>query len=67
MPAATTHVEFARDGYIIQNAVMTISLPATGGLGTTALYVLGSILTLLAAALLIAKHRKEYLEQDWHC
>ena len=64
---SNAHVEFARDGYIIQNAVMTISLPATGGLGTTALYVLGSILTLLAAALLIAKHRKEYLEQDWHC
>ena len=34
-----------------------VSLPATGGHGTGIFYILGSVLTLLAAVLLITKRR----------
>ena len=37
----------------------SISLPSTGGPGTTGLYIVGSILTLLALVLLITKKRTE--------
>ena len=39
--------------------MVTYELPSTGGPGTTMFYVLGSILTLLAAVLLITKKRTD--------
>ena len=41
-----------------------VSLPSTGGPGTTIFYVLGSVLTLLAAVLLVTKRRAETLQRD---
>ena len=52
-----TNNQFAEDGGIIQNYMITVSLPATGGPGTSMFYVFGSIITLLAAVLLITKRR----------
>lgn len=43
----------------ITNSKFTVSLPSTGGPGTTGLYIVGSILTLLALVLLITKKRTE--------
>ncbi len=37
-----------------------VSLPATGGEGTTLYYALGTLLTLAALALMIAKRRRDY-------
>ena len=37
--------------------ISSYELPSTGGPGTTMFYVIGSILTLLAAVLLITKRR----------
>ena len=45
--------------YVINTANPGYELPSTGGPGTTGLYILGSILTLLAAALLITKKRSD--------
>ena len=47
----------AYDGEIIRNTMVTFELPSTGGPGTTGLYIVGSILTLLALVLLITKKR----------
>ena len=57
----------APEGGIAQQSGTTIrneksisfELPSTGGPGTTGFYVLGSILTLLAAVLLITKKRSD--------
>jgi LPXTG-motif cell wall-anchored protein len=37
-----------------------VRLPSTGGSGTTLYYVLGTLLTLAAVALLVAKRRRDY-------
>ena len=49
----------AYNGEQITNTLITYELPSTGGPGTTMFYVLGSILTLLAAVLLITKKRTD--------
>ena len=43
----------------ITNSKYSVSLPSTGGPGTTMFYIVGSILTLLALVLLITKKRTE--------
>ena len=43
----------------ITNYKYSVSLPSTGGPGTTGLYIVGSILTLLALVLLITKKRTD--------
>lgn len=43
----------------ITNSKYSVSLPSTGGPGTTGFYVLGSILTLLALVLLVTKKRSD--------
>ena len=48
----------------ITNSKYSVSLPATGGLGTSLFYALGSILTLLATVLLITKKRSEGEEAE---
>ena len=59
---ATTDVNESKDA---TNDTFTVGntpgakLPSTGGPGTTGLYILGSILTLLAAVLLITKKRSD--------
>ena len=45
-------------GAIVNTSMASYELPSTGGPGTTGLYILGSILTLLAAVLLIIKRRR---------
>ena len=47
--------QVAMDGYTIQNAIITVALPATGGLGTTLYYAAGATLLLLALALLVRR------------
>lgn len=49
----------AESKIFITNSKYNVSLPSTGGPGTTIFYVLGSILTLLAMVLLITKKRTE--------
>lgn len=44
---------------VITNSKYSVSLPSTGGPGTTGFYVLGSILTLLALVLLVTKKRSD--------
>ena len=44
---------------IVNSKTMSFELPSTGGPGTTGLYIVGSILTLLALVLLITKKRTE--------
>ena len=49
-----------QNGTTIRNEKMgSYELPSTGGPGTTGLYILGSILTMLAAVLLITKKRSD--------
>ena len=43
----------------VTNSKYSVSLPSTGGPGTTGFYVLGSILTLLALVLLVTKKRSD--------
>jgi LPXTG-motif cell wall-anchored protein len=44
----------------IENTKSSVSLPSTGGSGTTLYYVLGTLLTLAAVAMMIAKRRRDY-------
>ena len=44
----------------IENTKSSVSLPATGGEGTGLYYVLGTLLTLAAVALMIAKRRRDF-------
>ena len=44
---------------IINKKAGGITLPSTGGIGTTIFYVLGSVLVLGAAVLLVTKKRME--------
>jgi LPXTG-motif cell wall-anchored protein len=48
--------EQSGDGWTVTN-VRAVELPVTGGMGTTAFYVLGAILTLAALVLLITGKR----------
>ena len=57
-------ITVAGDGDTITNSEYGYELPSTGGPGTTVFYILGSTLTLLAAALLITKRRLESLQRD---
>lgn len=54
-----TRNDGAHNSDVITNEIVTFELPSTGGPGTTGFYVLGSILTLLAAVLLITKKRTD--------
>ncbi len=55
---ASTGKQDAMNGEIVRNTeIQTYELPSTGGHGTTIFYILGSILTLVAAVLLITKRR----------
>ena len=49
----------AESKIVITNSKFSISLPSTGGQGTTMFYIIGSVLTLLAAVLLITKKRSD--------
>ena len=55
---------YALNGETVINIPITYELPSTGGSGTTFFYVLGSVLTLLAAVLLITKRRTECQQRD---
>ena len=49
----------AENGQVIVNTEWGYEMPSTGGMGTTLLYALGSLLTVLAAALLIIRKRSD--------
>ena len=58
-----------RDNTLSDNVVQVgnqpgVSLPSTGGRGTTMFYILGSTVALLAAVLLITKRRAQNLQRD---
>ena len=53
-----TNNQFAEDGGIIQNYMITVALPATGGMGTGVVYGAGAALLLLAVLGLILLNRK---------
>lgn len=57
--SAGTGYTVAKDNETITNTEFGYELPATGGPGTTLFYIFGSILTLLATVLLVAKKRSE--------
>ena len=49
---------YAEDGEIIKNVLITVSLPATGGVGTGAVYGAGAAVILLALLGLVLMNRK---------